>query len=100
MNNKSLNQNYFQILRKIKEKNYSQRELAKVLGFSLGKINYCLKALQKKGLVKIENFKKSKNKVKYFYILTPAGITTKSRLTVKFMQRMMKEYDDLKKDLD
>ena len=92
---------HFEVLRKINKKpNYSQRKLAKELGFSLGKLNYCLKALQKKGLVKIENFKKNPNKINYFYVLTPAGIAEKTKLTVNFMKRKMKEYDELKKELD
>ena len=64
------------------------------------KLNYCLKALKKKGLVKIENFKKNPNKINYFYVLTPAGITEKTKLTLNFMKRKMKEYDELKKELD
>ena len=95
------NQDHFDVLRKIKKKpNSTQRELALELGFSLGKLNYCLKALQKKGLVKIENFKKNPNKINYFYVLTPAGIAEKTKLTVNFMKRKMKEYDELKKELN
>ncbi len=95
------NQDHFDVLRKIQKKpNSTQRELALELGFSLGKLNYCLKALQKKGLVKIENFKKNPNKINYFYVLTPAGIAEKTKLTVNFMKRKMKEYDELKKELD
>ncbi len=95
------NQDHFEVLRKIQKKpNSTQRELAEELGFSLGKLNYCLKALQNKGLVKIENFKKNPNKFNYFYVLTPAGITEKTKLTINFMKRKMKEYDELKKELD
>tara|TARA_Y100001958_G_C21158659_1_gene493084 strand:- start:344 stop:643 length:300 start_codon:yes stop_codon:yes gene_type:complete len=95
------NQDHFDILRKIQNKPKStQRELASELGFSLGKLNYCLKALQKKGLVKIENFKKNPNKINYFYVLTPAGLAEKTKLTINFMKRKMKEYDELKKELD
>ena len=94
------NQDHFEVLRKIQKKpNSTQRELAVELGFSLGKLNYCLKALQAKGLVKIENFKKNPNKINYFYVLTPAGITAKTKLTINFMKRKMKEYDELKKEL-
>jgi len=93
-------QDLLNLMRAIKKKpELSQRELAKDLGFSLGKLNYCLRALQKKGLVKIENFKKNPNKINYFYILTPAGITEKTKLTLNFMKRKMKEYDELKKEL-
>ena len=94
------NQDHFNVLRKIQNKpNSTQRELAKELGFSLGKLNYCLKALQEKGFIKIENFKKNPNKINYFYILTPKGIAEKTRLTINFMKRKMKEYDELKKEL-
>ena len=67
-------QDHFNILREIQKKpNSSQRQLAKELGFSLGKLNYCLKALQNKGLIKIQNFKKNPKKINYLYILTPKG---------------------------
>ena len=90
----------FEILRKIKNKpEYSQRELAKDLGFSLGKLNYCLKELQKKGLVKIQNFSKNPRKLNYLYILTPKGISEKTKLTINFMKRKMKEYEELKKEI-
>tara|TARA_B110000444_G_C18479678_1_gene428572 strand:+ start:83 stop:388 length:306 start_codon:yes stop_codon:yes gene_type:complete len=95
------NQDHFEVLRKIEKKPHStQRELAEELGFSLGKLNYCLKALQTKGLVKIQNFKKNPNKINYLYVLTPAGITTKTKLTLNFMKSKMKEYDELKKELE
>ena len=92
----------FEVLRKIKNKPIAtQRELAKELGFSLGKLNYCLKELQKKGFVKIQNFSQKKNKVMYFkkYILTQKGIKYRVELTLKFMNRKMKEYDQLKKEI-
>ena len=93
-------QDHFNTLRKIKNKpNSTQRELAEDLGFSLGKLNYCLKALKNKGLVKILNFKKNPSKVNYIYILTPKGIAEKSKLTINFMKRKMKEYDELKKEI-
>ena len=95
------NQDHFEILRKLNKKpQSSQRELAQELGFSLGKLNYCLKELQKKGLIKIENFKKNPNKFLYIYVLTPKGIATKSKLTIDFMKRKMKEYEDLKREID
>jgi len=93
-------QDHLNLLRKIKKKSYSsQRKLAGDLGFSLGKLNYCLKALQEKGLIKIENFKKNPKKINYIYVLTPKGITEKTKLTVNFMKRKMKEYDELKFEL-
>jgi|TARA_B110000858_G_C17799519_1_gene474463 EPS-associated MarR family transcriptional regulator len=97
----SFNQDEFEILRKIKKNPMaSQRRLAIELGFSLGKLNYCIKALQKKGLVKAENFKKNQKKINYFYILTPNGLATKTRLTLNFMKKKMQEYDELKSEIN
>ena len=94
-------QDHFNVLRRIQNKPAStQRELAEDLGFSLGKLNYCLKALKSKGLVKISNFRKNPNKVNYIYILTPKGITEKSKLTINFMKRKMNEYEELKREID
>ena len=95
------NPDHFEILRKIKSKpNSSQRELASDLGFSLGKLNYCLNALKDKGLIKIKNFKKNPNKIGYAYVLTPKGLAEKTKLTLNFMSRKMKEYDELKSEFD
>ena len=95
------NTDHFNVLRKIKSKpNSTQRELAEELGFSLGKLNYCLQALKKKGLVKISNFQKNPNKLSYAYILTPKGIAQKTKLTINFMKRKMKEYDELKSEIE
>tara|TARA_B100000767_G_C19702699_1_gene509136 strand:+ start:205 stop:507 length:303 start_codon:yes stop_codon:yes gene_type:complete len=95
------NNDLFNLLRKINtKKDFSQRELAKDMGFSLGKLNYCLKALKEKGLIKINNFQKNKNKLNYIYILTPEGVSQKTKLTVKFMQKIMYQYDELKKEID
>jgi EPS-associated MarR family transcriptional regulator len=94
------NQDHFNVLRKINSKPKStQRELAIELGFSLGKLNYCLRALKTKGLVKIKNFEKNPNKLNYIYVLTPRGISEKTQLTLNFMKRKMKEYDELKKEI-
>ena len=94
------NQDHFNTLRKIKNKpDSTQRELAEELGFSLGKLNYCLKALKTKGLVKISNFKKNPNKINYVYVLTPKGIAEKGKLTINFMKRKMKEYEELKREI-
>jgi EPS-associated MarR family transcriptional regulator len=93
-------QDHFDLLRKIKERPSStQRELASELGFSLGKLNYCLKSLKKKGHIKLKNFQNNKNKINYAYILTPRGIAIKTKLTMNFMKRKMKEYDELAKEL-
>ena len=98
--NNNENPDHFNVLREIQNKPEStQREMAEELGFSLGKINYCLNALKEKGLVKISNFKKNPKKINYIYILTPKGIATKTKLTLNFMKRKMKEYDELKKEI-
>ena len=94
------NQDHFELLRKIdKNPQLSQRRLAEELGLSLGKLNYCLKALKYKGYVKIKNFQKNRNKINYLYVLTPKGATEKTKLTINFMKRKLKEYDELKKEL-
>ena len=95
------NQDFLNLLRKIKKNpTYSQRELAGELGFSLGKLNYLLRALKAKGLIKINNFRKNPNKANYIYVLTPKGIVEKTKLTINFMKRKMNEYDELKKELE
>ncbi len=101
MNKYKNDQDHFEVLRKIQKKpDASQRELAQDLGFSLGKLNYCLKALQKKGLVKLQNFQKQPNKINYLqYIITPKGIAQRTKLTINFMKRKMREYDELKREL-
>ena len=96
-----LNNEFLNILRRVTKKpDSTQRELAKELGLSLGKLNYCLRALKSKGLVKIKNFKKNPEKINYIYVLTPRGIAAKTKLTMDFMKRKMMEYDELKKDLE
>ena len=101
MNNKEKQQDYLNILRKINSENgISQRGLAKDLGFSLGKLNYCLRALKNKGYVKIKNFHQNPKKLSYAYILTPKGISQKTHLTISFMKKKMQEYDELKKELE
>ena len=98
---KNLEQDNFELLRKIQNKpEFSQRQLAESLGFSLGKLNYCLKELKKKGLVKIESFGRQKNKLSYLrYVITPKGISIRTKLTLNFMKRKMSEYEELKKEL-
>ena len=83
-----------------KTPNSSQRKMAKELGYSIGKLNYCLKKLQNKGLIKIKNFKQNPNKLKYAYLLTPKGISIKIQLTLAFMKKKMQEYDELKKEIE
>ena len=98
--NNNNEEDHFGLLRKIANKpRVSQRILADELGFSLGKLNYCLKALKSKGLIKINNFKKNPHKINYIYVLTPKGIAQKTKLTINFMKRKMSEYDELKSEL-
>ena len=78
----------------------SQRELSIELGVSLGKLNYCLKALVKKGWVKVENFNQSRNKMKYIYLLTPKGIVEKAHMTQSFLGRKIQEYDSLRAEIE
>ena len=95
-----LNNEKFNILRKISnETNVSQRKIARDLGYSLGKVNYCLDALKKKGLIKMSNFRKSQSKKSYLYYLTPKGIAEKTKITIRFMKLKMQEYDELQKEL-
>lgn len=94
------NQDQFNVLRKInKNPKSTQRELAEELGFSLGKLNYCINALKEKGFLKINNFKKNPNKIGYIYALTPKGIAIKTELTLRFMKKKMEEYDELRKEI-
>ena len=78
----------------------SQRELAQALGISLGRANYCLKALIEKGLVKAKNFKNSSNRSAYAYYLTPTGFEEKARVTVQFLKRKVAEYEALKGEIE
>ena len=78
----------------------SQREVARELGISLGKVNYCMKALMARGWVKAENFKNSQNKTAYAYLLTPRGIREKARVTARFLQIKVQEYETLKQEIE
>lgn len=90
----------FDLLRALSEKKINnQRLLSAKLGYSLGKVNFIIKKLKEKGLIKVQNFKSSKNKLKYLYKLTPKGIKEKTRITINFIKIKQKEYDDLKKSL-
>ena len=89
----------FKLLRYLeKDPKTNQRKLSKNTGLSLGKINYCLQKLKQKGLIKIQNFKKNKNKINYIYTLTPKGIIEKTKSTIHFMNLKLKEYDELQKE--
>ena len=99
-NNHKLTSDDLNILRHLEsEQKVSQRELSNSLNISLGKVNFIIRALIEKGIVKAQNFKNSKNKRAYAYYITKEGIQEKSRLTVKFFQRKMSEYDSLKEEL-
>jgi EPS-associated MarR family transcriptional regulator len=78
----------------------SQRDLADKVGMSLGGLNYCLRALMEKGFVKLDNFQNSKHKLKYAYVLTPAGMAQKVGMTGRFLKRKMQEYDALKEEIE
>ena len=91
----------FRVLRLLESNpQLTQRELSKSLGASLGGVNYCLNALISKGFIKIGNFKNNKNKWVYAYLLTPKGITEKTALTGAFLKRKMKEYQQLKEEIE
>jgi EPS-associated MarR family transcriptional regulator len=92
---------HLKVLRHLEDNpSVSQRELAAALGISLGKTNYCLKALISKGMVKAKNFKNSANKRAYLYILTPKGMETKARISVKFLHRKVEEYEALRIEIE
>lgn len=78
----------------------SQRELAATLGMSVGKANYCLRALIEKGFVKAENYRTSNNKLAYFYLVTPSGIEAKAELTRAFLARKVREYEELRLEIE
>ena len=97
MNNKDI---HLDLLHKLESNpEYTQRELSQEMGVSLGKVNYCMKKLVEKGLVKLSNFSRNPNKVGYIYLLTPAGIEEKTRLTFAFLKIKLEEYKILKDEI-
>lgn len=91
----------YQILKRLQDDpNISQRELANVLGISLGKVNYCMKGLIEKGWVKAKNFRNSENKLAYAYFLTPHGIDEKARVTLSFLKHRLSQYEELEKEIE
>jgi EPS-associated MarR family transcriptional regulator len=91
----------YQLLKELEQTpTLSQRDLARRLGISLGKINFCLKALVDKGCLKVNNFKNSENKIAYAYFLTPRGVDEKARMTVTFLKYKMVEYDRLRTEIE
>jgi EPS-associated MarR family transcriptional regulator len=92
---------HLKVLRQLEENpDITQRELAEALGVSLGKVNYCLKALIEKGWIKANNFKNHKQKSAYAYLLTPKGIERKAQITVRFLKRKVEEYETLKQEIE
>lgn len=91
----------FEVLRRLHHTpQVSQRALAMDMGVGLGTINFCFQALVEKGLVKMQNFSQSKNKLRYAYLLTPAGVAEKSKLTAKFLRRKVAEYETLQAEIE
>jgi len=97
----SIGDTHFGLLRLLEARNgLSQRDLARELGISLGKVNYCLNALIDKGWVKARNFRNSRNKLGYAYLLTPRGMDNKATIAMHFLQRKMTEYEALKAEIE
>ena len=95
-----MNDSHYRLLRLLEAKpDLTQRELAREMGVSLGKVNYCVNALIEKGWIKARNFRNSNNKLAYAYLLTPRGIEQKATITVHFLHRKMAEYESLKKEI-
>jgi EPS-associated MarR family transcriptional regulator len=92
---------YFRVLRILQDRpDLTQREIALLLGVSTSGLNYCLNALIDKGWVKVHNFSESKNKFKYVYLLTPSGVAEKASLTGRFLQRKLKEFEEIKAEIE
>ncbi|MDX1353185.1 MAG: MarR family EPS-associated transcriptional regulator [Thiomicrorhabdus sp.] len=91
----------YKLLRALeKNPNMSQRAIAKELGISLGKVNFCINALLEVGLIKAKNFKNNQNKIGYAYVLTPQGIEEKSNVTVRFLQRKLEEHAEIEAEIN
>jgi len=100
MNNRYEQEIRFRLLKVLSQNsNISQRDMAKRMGISLGKVNYCLSELAKKGLIKVNRFKSAKNKIPYSYILTPRGLEEKTKLTAAFLKRKLSEYEEIKRQI-
>ena len=94
-------ENHLKVLRLLDANPHmSQRNLASALGVSVGKTNYCIKALLDKGFIKVQSFSKSQKKLAYAYLLTPTGITEKASLTVRFLERKIAEYESLTQEIE
>jgi len=91
----------YQLLKQLEQNpNLTQRELSEILGISLGKTNYCLNTLIKKGLIKAQNFQRNPHKLGYVYLLTKKGLKEKAQVTVQFLKYKQNEYDELVKELE
>lgn len=91
----------FEVLRRLHQTpQISQRTLSKDLGVGLGTINFCFQALVEKGFVKMQNFSRSKSKLRYAYLLTPAGVAAKSKMTAEFLSRKVAEYESLQAEIN
>ncbi|MCF7993485.1 MAG: MarR family EPS-associated transcriptional regulator [Chromatiaceae bacterium] len=91
---------HYRLLKLLQEQpDATQRQLAEALGISLGKANYCVRALLERGWIKANNFKNSKNKLAYAYVLTPNGLDAKARITARFLKKKVAEYDALKTEI-
>ena len=100
MNNHFEQEIRYRLLRILSEEPaLSQRDMAQRVGVSLGKVNYCISELAKRGFIKIVRFKSAKNKIPYTYILTPRGIQEKAKLTVRFLRRKLVEYEEIKRQI-
>jgi len=100
MNNKYEQEIKYRLLKILsRESNITQRDMARRMGISLGKVNYCLSELAKKGIIKINRFKSARNKIPYTYMLTPRGVEEKASLTVRFLQRKISEYEEIKSQI-
>lgn len=99
--NKSYEQEILYRLLKIlsREFNLTQRDIAREMGISLGKVNYCLSELAKRGMIDVIRFKSAKNKIPYTYVLTPRGMKEKARLTLNFLKRKVAEYEEIKRQI-
>ena len=97
----SKKQNQYQILKSLEQDSRStQRQLSNNLGVSLGKVNYCIKSLIEKGLIKVNNFRNNKNKIQYSYLLTPKGVEEKAKLTLDFIRIKTQEYNALRQEIE
>ncbi|MEQ9393701.1 MarR family EPS-associated transcriptional regulator [Haliea sp.] len=95
------NEQHLKVLRLLQDNpDITQRQMAQQLGISLGGMNYCLKALVEKGWVKVDNFSRNPNKLKYSYLLTPRGVKAKTTLTARFLKRKLVEYEALRTEIE